>query len=61
MDLIIGEARNIEFFKDKVGDITLKIAGPAKDLQQEINYQDLREIASSLQYENRKPNEILFE
>ena len=59
--MIIGQVRNIEFFKDKVGDITLKIAGPAKDLQEEINYQDLREIASLLQYENRKSNDILFE
>jgi hypothetical protein len=48
MDLIVAQVRNIEFFKDKVGDITLKIAGPAKDLQEEINYQDLREISSSL-------------
>ena len=59
--MIIGQVRNIEFFKDKVGDITLKIAGPAKDLQEEIKYQDLREIASLLQYENRKSNDILFE
>lgn len=32
MDMIVGHIRHLEFFKDKVGDVTLKIAGPAKEM-----------------------------
>ena len=32
MDMIVGHIRHLEFFKDKVGDVTLKIAGSAKEM-----------------------------
>jgi len=28
----VGHIRHLEFFKDKVGDVTLKIAGSAKEM-----------------------------